>query len=72
MGRLRAFNDNEKGIEDADKYVNDDFSITMDFLMYLENMILAKLDDSYRHRSKRVKRTTLEDRMKSKNITSAL
>lgn len=48
------------------------FSITMDFLMYLENMILAKLDDSYRHRSKRVKRTTLEDRMKSKNITSAL
>ena len=24
MGRLRAFNDNEKGIEDADKYVNDD------------------------------------------------
>ena len=48
------------------------FSITMDFLMYLANMILAKLDDSYRHRSKRVKRTTLEDRMKSKNITSAL
>ena len=48
------------------------FSITMDFLMYLANTILAKLDDSYRHRSKRVKRTTLEDRMKSKNITSAL
>ena len=48
------------------------FSITMDFLMYLANMILAKLDDSYRHRSKRVKRTTLEDRMKSKNITSVL
>ena len=48
------------------------FSITMDFLMYLANMILAKLDDSYRHRSKRVKRTTLEDRMKSINITSAL
>ena len=48
------------------------FSITMDFLMYLANTILTKLDDSYRHRSKRVKRTTLEDRMKSKNITSAL
>ena len=24
MGRLRTFNDNEKRIEDADKYVNDD------------------------------------------------
>ena len=24
MGRLRVFNDNEKGIEDADKYVTDD------------------------------------------------
>lgn len=72
MGRLRAFNDNEKGIEDADKYVNDDFSITMDFLMYLANTTLAKLDDSYRQGSKRVKRTTLEDRMKSINIASAL
>lgn len=35
------------------------FSITMDFLMYLANTILAKLDDSYRHRSKRVKRIAL-------------
>ena len=35
------------------------FSITMDFLMYLANTILTKLDDSYRHRSKRVKRIAL-------------
>lgn len=48
------------------------FSITMDFLMYLANTTLAKLDDSYRQGSKRVKRTTLEDRMKSINIASAL
>lgn len=35
------------------------FSITMDFLMYLANTILAKLDDSYRQGSKRVKRIAL-------------
>ena len=35
------------------------FSITMDFLMYLANTTLAKLDDSYRQGSKRVKRIAL-------------
>lgn len=44
---------------EVDKYVNDDYCITMDFPMYLANTTLAKYDDAYRHGLKRVKRTTL-------------
>lgn len=44
---------------EVEKYVNDDYCIIMDFLMYLANTTLAKYDDAYRQGLKRVKRATL-------------
>lgn len=60
-GRPKVFSDAvsaELKVE-VDKYVDDDYCITMDFLMYLANTTLAKYDDAYRQGLKRVKRTTL-------------
>ena len=60
MGRLRAFNDTaNRELNRLTSMLMTMFSITMDFLMYLANTILAKLDDSYRQGSKRVKRIAL-------------
>ena len=60
-GRPKIFSEtvNKELKEKVDKYVNDDYCITMDFLAYLANTTLAKYDDSYRLGVKWVKRTTL-------------